>query len=340
MPLWRLLTGSAAVKKAGKAVKLLLLLAVAIFLVYRLSAIGWQDVAGSLPDEPLFYLLLVLHFCLIPATELTIFSPLWRESKRPPRTRLLAFFRKQALNDTVLGYSGDAYLLWWGQRHLGIDKTQVFHSVKDTTLLSAACSSTLALLVAGTLFIFGYLEPLTANLPNAAPVLIAAFGASVLFVPLLSMFGGKILGLSGQDIRRICSLHIGRQLISEALLVLQWTVVMPDVALSVWLGLIAARMIVTRVPLMPNKELTMLALAVGVAGQLEAHIPSAAALAGLFLARAGGMLLLNGAVLTVFSLPGLRRQFGSLSASADDETVSAGAPRRSDAPSNPVHNSG
>jgi len=337
---WYALYQSRAIKKAGSALKLLLFLSVGAFLLHRLSAIGWDNVLGALPAEPVFYLLLILHFLLIPSAELLVFDPLWRDSQTPRHTRFLAFLRKQALNDTVLGYSGDAYLLWWGRRNLGIGKTRIFHSIKDSTLLSAACSSSLAVLVAGTLYMFGYLAPLTANLPDAAPMFVGVLGLSVLVIPLLALFGRKILGLSDQDVRRICSVHVTRQLISEALLILQWRIVLPDVAISVWLGLVAARMVVTRVPMIPNKELTMLALAAGVAGQLEGHIPSAAALAGLFLARAGVMQILNGLVLTVFSLPALRRQFGPISAGDDAETVSPDVPHRSDEPSNPAHSSG
>ncbi len=330
----RLLKVAAFIVRAG------LLLAVAGFLFIQLSKIGWGQVLISLPDQPVFYLLIGLHFMLIPTVELMIFAPLWRGSGLAKGAYFQTFLRKQALNDTVIGYSGDAYLLWWGRRQLGLNPTWVFHTVKDTTLLSAACSSMVTLLVASVLFFLGYLDPLLSGLPDAVPLLLGGLGAGALVIPLLALLGRRILGLPGDQIRRVCKLHVARQAISEGLLILQWSIALPNVPFSIWLALSAARMVITRVPMMPNKELTMLALALGLSQQLEQVLPSAAALAGLFLARATLIQLLNAGVLIVSSASVVKFRSAATIAGGDDETAGPGVPDQSDGPSGPVHSSG
>lgn len=333
------LTSPRLLKTTTLVIKSVLLVAVAIFLFLHLSEIGWQQVLNSLPDQPVFYLLIGLHFMLIPAAELMIFDPLWRGSGLGKFEYFRVFLRKQALNDTVIGYSGDAYLLWWGRRQLGLDPKWVFHTVKDTTLLSAACSSAVTVLVTSGLFAFGFLDPLLLGLPDAIPMLLVGVGAGALVIPILALFGRKILGLNASHIRRISKLHVGRQIISEALLILQWSIALPGVPIGIWLGLSAARMVVTRIPMMPNKELTMLALALALSQQLEETLPSSAALAGLFLARAALIQLLNAGVLTMSLASVLKFRAAGASEDVDDETVVPHASDQSVGPSGPERSS-
>ncbi len=327
-------------KASTTVLKPVLLVAVAVFLFNQLSEIGGlRQVLTSLPDQPVFYLLVGLHFMLIPAVELVIFAPLWQDSKIGAASYFRTFLCKQALNDTVIGYSGDAYLLWWGRQRLSLDARWVFHTVKDTTLLSAACSSLITLLVASGLYALGYLDPLLSGLPNAIPLLFAGIGTGAVIIPVLALFGRKILGLPINQVRRVCQLHAARQIISETLLILQWSIVLPGVPLSIWFGLSAARMVVTRIPMMPNKELTMLALALGLGQQLGEMIPSVSALAALFLARAAVIQLSNAGVLIGSSASLLQFRVAASNEAGDGETAAPHVPDQLAEPSSPVHSS-
>ncbi|MCJ9428833.1 hypothetical protein [Kordiimonas marina] len=290
-----------------------LMVALVVYLFDRLSDIGWHEVLANLPTTPVFYIVLILNFLLLPASELLIYRPLWPTPTPPAGMTLAALMRKQAFNDAVIGYGGEAFFFLWGRRHLGLTAGKVFSLIKDNNIISAATSSSAALLIVLLFAAIGQLKMITGGAPEALPYIAGALGIGILVVPLLMLFGRHIIKIPRKQAWRVAGLHFGRIILFESLLITQWSVVLPDVPVSTWVGFIAAKMVLTRIPLMPNKELMLLGLAVTISKHVQA---GEAALAGLFLAGTAISQILNVSVFLGTSLPGVT---GPKTALPDDE---------------------
>lgn len=289
-----------AFEKISKVAQFALLIGLCVYLFARLSDIGWEQVITNLPVTPWFYLIFLLNFLLLPASELLIYRPLWPTAQTSNKEMFLAFMRKQALNEAVIGYSGEAFFYFWGRNKLGIDSKTVFAAIKDNNILSAAVSAIAAMLIVVLFAVFGELQTFLDQAPAALPYIVGTIGVTVLLVPLLALFGKKIIQISASSAARVAALHFGRICLFESLLVLQWSLVLPTVSIGTWIGFVAAKMVLTRIPLMPNKELMLLSLAVTLSEYVEAP---EAALASLFLTATA---LSQSANVTVFVLTSLR----------------------------------
>ncbi|GHF10806.1 hypothetical protein GCM10017044_00610 [Kordiimonas sediminis] len=295
-------------KKIGAVLQLTLLVLLVWYLLGRLSDLGWRDVLANLPTNPLFYAIFLFNFLLFPTSELLIYRRHWRPHAPSDKALFFAFLRKQALNDAVLSYSGEAFLFLWGRRNLTLGAHKIFAIVKDSTLLSAAVSSSATFFIVLIFWYTGGLETLLNGIPTSLPYIAAALTVGILVVPILLVFGKRILQHSRKELRRIAGMHFLRMMLFESLLIAQWSLILPEVPLLTWVGFIAAKLVLTRIPFMPNKELILLGLAV----TLVAYIPTPeAALAGLFLANTALSQISNLLVIIVFGLLGLRKTPGA-----------------------------
>jgi hypothetical protein len=69
----------------------------------------------------------------------------------------------------------------------------------------------------------------------------------------------------------------------SVLIALAWASAMPDVPVAMWLFLAAGRLLVSRLPLVPNKDLLFANFAIAVIGQDQALSDLVAVTAALFL---------------------------------------------------------
>jgi len=92
----------------SSALRLSLFTAILAFLLFRLSQIGWAEIAGALPRSPLFYAL-SLGFVGAPViAEILAFQTV---TGRRAFGQYKIFLRKQVLNKAVMNFSGDAFLI-------------------------------------------------------------------------------------------------------------------------------------------------------------------------------------------------------------------------------------
>jgi len=270
---------------ARKLLSVLLSLSILAYLVHAVSDIGWREVWDVLPANPLFYLLVAMSYMATPVTEYIIFRRWW------PLTpiALAIFSKKRVLNEAVFGYSGDAYLFIWAREKLGARDVGAgpFAAVKDVAITSALAGNAATLLMLGLALSMGggpaVEHAFTGNAMKSVG-LGFAFVISVSFFILL--FSRKVMSLSARENMILFFLHCARLLVGSGLLLLAWFVALPEVAVGTWIVLGALRMVVTRLPFVPNKELLFAAIGVTLTG---ASAPEVAAL----MAAAGALHMLG-----------------------------------------------
>ena len=90
---WKAFSERPGVKRAAKVIQYSLLAAVIVYLIYKLSTVGWAEVFGALPETPLFYLLFLLRYLALPLSEIPAYELVW---KRPLWRHFTAFIRNPA----------------------------------------------------------------------------------------------------------------------------------------------------------------------------------------------------------------------------------------------------
>lgn len=270
----------------ARRVRLLVQVAVWALLLWRLSRVGWGDVLASLPASPWFYAMLAASYAALPVSDVLIYAAWWPV----PRAALMrASFRKRVYNEDVVEYSGEAAFVGWAEQ-AGIPRDRAFRDIRDNNILSAAVSMMVTLTAAAAAFAWSGVGW------NAATGQLAALAA----VPLLVLAGvllvlrRRAFALPVRETLRSLAVNTGRMGIVSALTVGMWAVAVPSAPLRTWVVLLAAQLLVSRVPLVPAKDL----LFVGIGVSLSAAIGEAqAAVAGALVVQVAVVKLLNLSVL-------------------------------------------
>ncbi len=94
----------------------------------------------------------------------------------------------------------------------------------------------------------------------------------------------RILSLSRRTLWAVFGIHTARIVATTGLNALAWALVLPDVAIGWWLVLSAIRLLVSRLPFVPNKDVVFAGIAVLALGQDVALSALMAMMAALILA--------------------------------------------------------
>lgn len=249
------------------------------YLAHAVSDIGWHEVARVLPANPLFYLLVAMSYMATPVTEFVIFRRWWPLTLRA----LSVFSKKRVLNEAIFGYSGDAYLFLWAKKALGARDVGAgpLAAVKDVAITSALAGNVATLLMLGLALSLGG-GPAVEQAFSGAAMRPIGFGfAFVISVSMgILLFSRKVMSLPARENFQIFLLHCGRLLAGSALLFLAWIIALPSVPVGTWIVLGALRMVVTRLPFLPNKELLFAAISVSLTGSAAPEVAALMAAAG------------------------------------------------------------
>ena len=226
--------------------------------VNQLAVFGLDRLLAMLPTSPTFYLILAALYLTLPISEMIIFQRIWHA---PPAT-LVPLLRKGVINDLVVNYGGELYLYRWARRHV-THNVLPFGAIKDVSILSAAVGNivTLATLAIAAPWLGDLLPPrLFGPLLGSVAMLSA--------VPLLlAIFSRKVFSLSAEERRFVGIAHLARILCSSCLMALLWSCVLPDVPATYWFALQSLRLLASRLPLLPNKDMLFASIAVTIVGQ-------------------------------------------------------------------------
>jgi len=264
-------------------------LAMVAGVAYQLFGQGWAAFYQSVPTSPWFYLAFIALYLSLPLGDYVIFRRLWGI----PLEGLGALIKKRIANEVLFGYSGEAYFYAWAKARAR-NVAAPFGAVKDVSILSALSGN------AVTLVLIAMSVPFVAKVGTAQ---LEGLGLSALFVVAVSvpfwLFRRRIFSLPVRERWYVFWVHIVRLVAGTVLLALVWALALPQVPLGAWLTLSAVRMIVGRVPFVPNKDL-LFANFVGLLG-LGQGLPMPVALI------AGLTLVVHVLVLGAFPLAGLFR---------------------------------
>jgi hypothetical protein len=268
-----------------------------LFSIGILAAVIWRlqelDIGGiwaRIPTSPGFWLLFPFYYFALSIADWVIFRRLWRI----PPAGIGALLRKRLSNDLLVGYSGELYFYTWARRRGDIPGAP-FGAIKDSAILSAIAGNVVTLI----LFALAYPVLGHANLgiqPHVALIsVIIIVGPSLLAMTLR----GHLFSLPAAETRFVLGVHFVRLIAVIALTILLWHFALPDVTLRWWMTLASLQILVSRLPLVPNKDVVFAGICVLLIGHDTRVIELAAQIASLVLI---GHILVAGGLTAAWAL--------------------------------------
>lgn len=222
---------------------------------------GLGALTASVPTHPAFYIAFALLYMSPPTFDWLIFRRLWNL----PAAGLAALLKKRVANEVVFGYSGDAYFYAWARARMKMVAAP-FGAVKDNGILSAIAGNAITLAMLALAF------PFAKDLLTDAQFKTVAGSAAVtlaMSVPFL-IFSKRVFSLPRPTLWWVFGVHCARLVFGSTMIALAWHFAMPEVSVGMWLFLAAGRLLVSRLPLVPNKDLLFANFAIILIGQGEA----------------------------------------------------------------------
>ena len=260
--------------------------AILIAVVWQLRTLDFTGVWALVPTTPWFWIVFAAYYFAPVLADFTIFRKLWGV----PAEALIALSRKLVGNELLLGYLGEVYFYSWARKKVDMT-TSPFGAVKDSAILSALVGNlfTLAMMIAA----YPLIGDLRLEIGNEA-VLISM--AVLVVLSLLAIaFGKRLFSLTKAELWMVAGIHFARIVATTALVALAWSLVLPAVALGWWVVLATVRLLLSRLPLIPNKDIVFVYVAVFLIGR-DAEITQ---LMALMTALILGSHLLLGAILAL-----------------------------------------
>ena len=250
----------------------LLSAAILIAALWQLRYLDVRGVIAMVPRSPLFWLLFAAGYFALPASEWVIYRRLWT---LPPRG-FLALLRKRISNEIIAGYSGELYFYAWARRHASLVGTP-FGAIKDVSILSAVVANVCTLALAAV----SWQSLVALNLGTDAKVMIVSAASIALPSIVALVMRKRLFTLPRDELGRIAVIHLLRIVATTVFAAALWKVALPAAPLAWWLVLATLRLLVSRLPLLPNKDIVfagLVAFTVGQASNVAAMLTMIAAL--------------------------------------------------------------
>lgn len=231
--------------------------AVLIGALWQFHAISWRTMLGMMPHRPVFWVAFAAAHVVPIVADWLIYRRIWGISAEG----MLPLARKMISNNLLFGYAGEAYLYAWA-RGRGVCSA-AFGAVKDVAILSAAMGNaiTIAVTLAALPFVgvFGRAMPLWLLVPSMAIIAVPPVTAFVLRCRLFSRPPADLLYIAG--------IHGGRAALGVVMTGMLWQLALPTVALVTWVVLSALKLLVSRLPLISQKDLVFAGVSVALLGK-------------------------------------------------------------------------
>ena len=262
-------------------------LAVLVAAMLQLAQLDLARVAAIVPSSPAFWLVFALSYFAGPLGDYAIFRRLWQI----PVAGFFALLRKLIGNELITGYVGDLYFYTWARQRTSMTSAP-FGAVKDVAILSAMAANAVTLVL--MVLAYPLLDTLHLGIDSTA------FFASVALMLVISsgvlFFRKKLFSLPARDLWVVTFVQTARVIATLVLTGLCWHLALPAESVELWVLLSAMRMLLSRLPFLPNKDVAFAALAVFMIGQ-DAEVGALMAMmASLLLAThlGLGLLLVSG----------------------------------------------
>jgi len=234
----------------------------------RLTELGWREIWTARPGNPGFYILLVLQFFLQPFGDYLVYRNLWGTANTPPMAVIL---RKRLLNTFMLDYSGEAFFFFWAQARLKLKPGLLVHGIKDSNLLSGGAGLVMVyLMLLGLLAVGGLKIPASLNDHGWLYVLVGS--VPLILCAALVLGHRKLTALSRGQIAATFAIHFGRAALVLAVEFGLWESSGALPSAVACLQFVALRLVVTRLPLVPNKDLIFVGAGMAAAGMTSVAV--------------------------------------------------------------------
>jgi hypothetical protein len=195
-----------------------------------------------------------------PFADWVIFRRLWGI----PASGIFPLLKKMIGNELLpINYVGEVYFYDWARRHVKIDASP-FGAVKDVAILSALAGNIV------TVIMLAFTWPLIISLGLGGDNSLYLFGSIgfVLVTSIAIMFFRKgLLSLPKPQLWFIFGVHCARIIANTSLSALAWHLILPEVPLGPWLLFATVRLLVARLPFIPNKDITFAGISTLLAGK-------------------------------------------------------------------------
>jgi hypothetical protein len=214
--------------------------------LWQLHSQDWHALAGFIPRSPLIWLVLGINYLSGPIGDWVIFRKLWRI----PVEGIFPLIKKMIGNQILLSYVGEVYFYDWARRHVRMEGSP-FGAVKDVAILSAIAGYAMTLIMLAmawpyvTKFGFG----IDQSMLKWSLAIMLGTGLAI------TLFRNRLLSLPRGDLLFVLGVHMARLVANTVLTAVLWSLMLPAVPLSSWLILSTGRLLVTRLPLIPNQEI-------------------------------------------------------------------------------------
>jgi len=243
-------------------------LALLVIIGRRLTELGWGEIWTARPPNPGFYILLVLQFFLQPFGDYLVYRNLWGRANTPPMKVIL---RKRLLNTFMLDYSGEAFFYFWAQARLKLKPGMLVHGIKDSNLLSGGAGLAMVYLMLLALLAVGGLHiPATFNSHGWLYALVGS--VPLILCAVLVLGHRKLTQLSPGQIATTFGIHFTRSALVLAVEFGLWELSGALPSAVACLQFVALRLVVTRLPLVPNKDLIFLGAGIAAAGMASLSV--------------------------------------------------------------------
>jgi len=281
--------GNAALRWVGPFISLGIFGAV----LYQLSQLQLASVVAMLPSSPLFWLAFGAYYMAAPLFDLLIFRHLWH---LPLGAGFAALTRKFVGNEILMGYIGEVHFYSWARNRLRMVAAP-FGAVKDVAILSAVMGNVVTLAVLAAAYPFLHVL----HLGVAPRTLVAAVAITLGTSLVLLLLRGRVLTLGQKDLAFVAIAQFARVVVTALLPALLWHLALPQVALGWWILLAAVRLLLSRLPLLPNKDLVFASVTLALIGRATGIDNLMAMMASLILAT--HLIVGAGLVLAEFAWP-------------------------------------
>lgn len=280
-PLWRWLSP-------------ILSIAILVGIFFSLRKLNIDELRAVVPRSPLFWLVFLLFYFSAPAADFAIFRRLWKI----PAEGFIALCRKMISNELVLGYVGEVYFYSWARRKIDLSASP-FGAVKDVAILSAVMGNLTTLaMIAVTYPILSTLQ-----LPVASKTILISIGVMIALSMLPIIFGNRLFSLPRRDLWFVATMHFLRISVGAILLGIAWALALPLVHFTWWIALATLRMLTSRLPFVPQKDVVFAGLATFLVG----HDLEIAALLAFMAALILTTHIVLGAILAIGDFVDVRR---------------------------------
>jgi hypothetical protein len=215
-----------------------------------------------LPRKALFWLIFAAYYLSGPIGDWAIYRRLWRI----PWSGFAALVRKLVSNELIFGYLGEAQFYAWARTRGNISGTP-FGAIKDVALLSALVGNV------ATVALLAITWPLVMSDAAGIGLRDAFLSMGIVLLSSLAIFffRQKLFTLPRRELWYIALIHSARTVWALVLGAALWHLALPRIPLAMWMVMSALRMLVSRLPFIPNKDLVFAGLAVFLVG-LEPEI--------------------------------------------------------------------